>query len=126
MQETVCGSCGTALAASAVLYDERGEVRCQRCLMASQAADSQKAVAMKVKRIAYGGPVIALVALFWNPVFVLTIGAIGNGIYVLRSVKDPQTAKLLGDSVEKVKALAIAGMVLGAITGIVGFLVFPG
>src|SRR5580765_1165258 len=103
MTDATCATCGTVLPAAAVLYDEQGNVKCQRCLMAAQTADSQKKAALKVKGIAYGGPVIALLALFFNPVWLLTIGAIGNGIYVLRSVRDPETAKHLGPSVEKMK-----------------------
>jgi hypothetical protein len=123
MAGATCASCGTALAAAAVLYDERGEVRCQRCLMASQALDSQKKAAAKVKGIAYGGPVIALVALVFNPFFMMTIAAIANGIYVLRSVSHPETAKHLEGSVEKIKVAAIAGIVLGGITGVARLLI---
>ena len=79
MGDATCASCGTVLATAAVLYDQQGNVKCQKCLMAAQVVDSQKAVAMKVKGIAYGGPVIALVALVFNPVWLLTIGAIGTG-----------------------------------------------
>ena len=118
MTDATCSTCGTVLPAAAVLYDQQGNVKCQRCLMAAQAVDSHKAAAMKVKGIAYGGPLIALLALVFNPVWLLTVGAIGNGIYVLRSVSDPETAKHLGDSVEKIKVAAITGMVLGVITGI--------
>lgn len=118
MGDATCASCGTVLPAAAVLYDQQGNVKCQKCLMTAQVADSRKAVAAKVKGIAYGGPVIALVALVFNPFWLLTIGAIGNGLYVLRSVKDPQTAKDLGDSVEKLKVAAIAGMILGVVTGV--------
>lgn len=122
MTNASCAACGTALSAAAVLYDERGEVRCQRCLMANQALDSQKKAAAKVKGIAYGGPVIALVALVFNPFFMMTVAAIANGIYVLRSVSHPETAKHLEGSVEKIKVAAIVGMVLGGITGLVRLL----
>ena len=123
MTSASCATCGTALAAAAVLYDERGEVRCQRCLMAAQALDSQKKAAAKVKGIAYGGPVIALVSLVFNPAFVMTMAAIANGIYVLRSVSHPETAKHLEGSVEKIKVAAIVGMVLGGISGVLRLLV---
>jgi hypothetical protein len=123
MNSAVCATCGTALSDAAVLYDERGEVRCQRCLMASQALDSHKKASAKVKGIAYGGPIIALVALVFNPFFLMTIAAIGNGIYVLRSVDQADTAKHLAGSVEKIKVAAIAGIVLGVITGALRLLV---
>jgi hypothetical protein len=123
MTNATCVTCGTVLPAAAVLYDERGDVKCQRCLMASQALDSQKKSAAKVKGIAYGGPVIALVALVFNPFFLMTVAALANGIYVLRSVSHPETAKHLEGSVEKIKVAAIAGMVLGGITGVVRLLI---
>ena len=119
MPDATCTNCGTVLPAVAVLYDEQGNVRCQRCLMAAQTADSQKKVALKVKGIAYGGPVVALVALVYNPAFLMSIAAIANGLYVLRNVKDPSTAKHLEGAVEKIKVVAIVGMVLGALTGLV-------
>jgi hypothetical protein len=53
----------------------------------------------------------------------MTIAAIGNGIYVLRSVGQPDTAKHLEGSVEKIKVAAIAGIVLGVITGALRVLV---
>ena len=123
MTDAACATCGTVLPAAAVLYDEQGNVKCQRCLMTAQVADSQKKVALKVKGIAYGGPVVALVALAYNPGFIMTIAAIANGLYVLRSLKDPETSKHLVGSVEKIKVVAIAGMVLGAVTGLVNLLV---
>jgi hypothetical protein len=123
MKDATCATCGTVLPAAAVLYDEQGNEKCQRCLMAAQVVDSQKQVALQVKGIAYGGPVHALVALAWNPGFLMTIAAIATGLYVLRSLKDPETSKHLVGSVEKIKVVAIAGMVLGAVTGLLSLLV---
>jgi hypothetical protein len=31
MTNATCVTCGTVLPAAAVLYDERGDVKCQRC-----------------------------------------------------------------------------------------------
>ncbi len=118
MTDATCTNCGMVLPSATVLYDEQGNVRCQRCLMAAQTSDSQKKVALKVKGIAYGGPVIALVALVYNPVFIMSIAAIANGLYVLRNVKDPATAKHLEGSIEKIKVVAIVGMVLGGASGL--------
>ena len=50
--------------------------------------------------------------------------AIGNGIYVLRSLKDSDTAQKMGAKAEKAKVGAIAGIVLGAITGLLFALSF--
>ena len=63
--------------------------------------------------MAYGGPVIGIAAMFFNPFLFMSVAAIANGIYVLRSVRHPDTAKHLEASMEQVKVGAIAGMVLG-------------
>jgi hypothetical protein len=118
MPDMSCSKCGTELVAAAVLYDESGNVTCQRCQMAKAALDSRKDVAKKVRNIAYGGPLAALVSLVFNPFFIFTLAAILNGVYVLRSVSEPEMAKLLEGSVEKIKVAAIAGMVLGGLTGL--------
>jgi hypothetical protein len=118
MPDANCSKCGTVLAAGAVLYDQNGNITCQRCQMAKDALDSRKDVAKKVKGIAYGGPLVALISLVFNPFFILTMAAILNGVYVLRSVSEPEMAKLLEGSIEKIKVAAIAGMVLGGITGL--------
>jgi hypothetical protein len=126
MADLNCSTCGTVVAAAGVLYNERGDVICQKCLMDSQTLESQKRLATKVKGIAYAGPALGLIALLFNPFFVVTIAAIGNGLYVLNSVKDPETAKLLGPVVEKAKVAAIAGMVLGVISAVLRLFVFAG
>jgi len=118
MPDANCSKCGTPLAAGAVLYDQSGNVTCQRCQMAKDALDSRKDVAKKVKGIAYGGPLVALISLVFNPFLVLSLAAIFNGVYVLRSVSEAEMAKLLEGSIEKIKVAAIAGMVLGGITGL--------
>jgi hypothetical protein len=124
MPDTSCSKCGTALAAAAALYDEMGNVTCQRCLMASQALDSEKKAATKIKAVAYFGPVVGLGALVINPAFLLTVAAVLNGVYVLRSVRQPENARHLGPSIEKMKVAAIGGMVLGVISGLARLFVF--
>jgi hypothetical protein len=126
MPDMSCSKCGTELAAAAVLYDEKGNVTCQRCLMTSQALDSEKNVATKIKGIAYGGPVIGLVALVFNPGWLMTVAAVLNGLYVLRSVQRPENARHLGPSIERMKVAAIAGMVLGVISGVLRLFLFAG
>jgi hypothetical protein len=123
MVDAVCAGCGTGLSAAAVLYDEQGNIRCERCSINAQVADSQKKVALKVKGIAYGGPVVALVAFVYNPGFIMTVAAIANGIYVLNNVKDASTAKHLTGSIGLIKGVAITGMVLGGLAGVVHLLI---
>jgi hypothetical protein len=78
--------------------------------------------AMKVKNIAYGGPVLGVAAYFFNPFLFMSIAAIANGVYVLRAVLHPDTAAQLEDVLEKVKVGAIAGIVLGGISAVLGIM----
>jgi hypothetical protein len=117
-----CTTCGTELATANVLYDLRGNVTCGRCLLASETAAGHVRASMKVKSIAYGGPVLGIAGMFFNPFFIMSAAAIANGIYVLRSIRQPDTARHLEESLEKMKVAAIAGMVLGGITAVLGIM----
>jgi hypothetical protein len=118
MLDSNCSKCGRELAAAAVLYDESGNVTCDRCQMAKAALDSRKDVAKKVRHVALVGLLAALISLVRNPFFFFTLAGVLNGMYVLRSVSEPEMAKLLEGSVEKIKVMAIAGMVLGGLGGV--------
>ena len=124
-----CASCGSELAPAAVLYDVNGNITCNRCLLASETAAGQLRASMKVKSVAYGGPAIGIAGMFFNPFLFMSVAAIANGLYVLRVVRQPDTAhhhhhtaRDLEESMEKVKVAAIAGMVLGGITAILGIM----
>lgn len=117
-----CASCGIELAPAAVLYDVNGNVTCNRCLLASETAAGHLRASMKVKSVAYGGPVIGIAGMFFNPFLFMSVAAIANGLYVLRAVRQPDTARDLEESMEKVKVAAIAGMVLGGITAVLGIM----
>ena len=117
-----CATCGTELATANTLYDARGDVTCARCLLASETTVGHVRASMKVKSIAYGGPALGITGMFFNPFFFMSLAAIANGIYVLRSVRHPDTAKHLEASLEKVKVGAIAGIVLGGITAVLGIM----
>jgi hypothetical protein len=117
-----CATCGSELATANTLYDARGNVTCGRCLLASEAAAGHVRASMKVKSIAYGGPALGIAGMFFNPFLFMSAAAIANGIYVLRSVRHPDTAKHLEASLEKVKVGAIAGIVLGGITAVLGIM----
>ena len=112
-----CGTCGTTLSIENTLYDERGNTSCQQCLLAAQAKDARGRSARKVLNVAYGAPGIGVVAFVFNPLWLMSLAAVGNGIYVLRSLKHADTAEF-PRSVEKAKVAAIAGIVLGAMAGL--------
>lgn len=119
-----CGRCGSLLAPEDVIYDEQGNVRCQRCLSLSQTETAKGQAASRVVSVAYSGPVLGLVSFVFNPWGLLSVAAIANGIYVLRSLKDSDTAQKIDAKAEKAKVGAIAGIVLGAITGLLFALSF--
>jgi uncharacterized membrane protein len=75
-----------------------------------------------VKAIVYSGPVVGLAAYFWNPWWLPSVAAIGNGIYVFRSLHDAEAAARASQTAEKMKVAAIAGMVLGGITAVLQLL----
>jgi len=113
-----CSACGTELALADVIYDEQGNVRCQGCLSLAQTETAKKQSASRVLSVAYSGPVIGLASFVFNPWGLLSVAAIGNGIYVLRSLKESDTAQKIASKAEKAKVGAIAGIVLGAISGL--------
>jgi hypothetical protein len=90
--------------------------------MSEQAMASQQQVAGKVKAVAYRGPVLGLVAFVFNPWWRSFVAAIGNGIYVFKSLDDSHTAARLVAVTEKMRVAAIAGMVLGGITAVLQML----
>jgi branched-subunit amino acid permease len=56
-----------------------------------------------------------LAAFLFNPWWLLSLAAIGNGVYVFRSLRDGGTAVRSRLAAQKMKVAAIAGMVLGGI-----------
>jgi uncharacterized membrane protein len=117
-----CGKCGAGLTTAQILFDERGTVVCEKCLLGEQAKASQQQAAATVKAIAYSGPFVGLAAFFWNPWWLISVAAIGNGIYVFRSLRDAEDAVRTSHTAEKMKVAAIAGMVLGGITAVLQLL----
>ena len=117
-----CGRCGAALATQQILFDEQGAVVCEKCRLDEQAQASHQQAAAKVKAVAYSGPFVGLAAFLFNPWWLLSLAAIGNGVYVFRSLRDGETAVRSRLAAEKMKVAAIAGMVLGGITAVLQLL----
>jgi uncharacterized membrane protein len=63
-----------------------------------------------------------LVAFLWNPWWLISVAAIGNGIYVFRSLREAETAVRCSRSAEKMRVAAIAGMVLGGLAAVLELL----
>src|SRR5262245_37924214 len=84
---TSCSTCGALLTPELVLYTPRGEVICQRCLTAGEVASGHRKSAEMAKGLAYGNILLGLGSLFFDPFFALSVGAIGNGLYVFRRLR---------------------------------------
>jgi hypothetical protein len=119
-----CSACGSLLEPADVVYDEQGNVRCQGCLSMAQTETAKMQASSRVVSVAYSGPAIGLASFVFNPWGLLSIAAIGNGIYVLRSLRESDTAQRIGAKAEKAKVGAIAGIVIGAISGLLFVLSF--
>lgn len=111
-----CHVCGTVLSQAALLYDEQGNVICQRCLMERQSAQGHGRVAARAKRVAYASLGLGVVSWLFNPFFLVSLSAIANALFVLRSVGDRENSTRLEGSSGGMKAAAIAGIVLGGLS----------
>jgi hypothetical protein len=108
-----CSVCGTGLGERQVLYDDNARVICQPCLTAAQVKTGHAKSAATAKSVAYGNIAIGLASFFWNPFFTMSIGAIGNAVFVFRRIRDD---KQHGEAVPDALARKIA-VVMGAILG---------
>ena len=109
-----CSVCGTALEARQVLYDEQGQVVCQPCVTASQVREGHAKSAAMAKSAAYGNVAIGLVSFLVNPFFALSLGAVGNALYVFQRLADDQRR---GEKIPDARARRIA-VVVGAVLGV--------
>jgi len=115
---TSCSSCGKLLAAEAVLYSSKGDISCQTCVTAAEVAAGHDRSAEMARNLAYGNVVLGLASFFFNPFFLLSMGAIGNGVYVFRRLSsDARRGETVPDGTRRRIASAI-GMGLG----LIGFL----
>jgi len=111
-----CSTCSRPLSEAETLYDEQGNILCQACLTGHQAEGSRKRFAAQVVNLAYGGPLLGLLGFAFNPLGLLSLAAMLNGVYVLNSLKEPNTAVLLGAKAKRAKIAAIVGIGIGLIS----------
>jgi hypothetical protein len=84
-------------------------------LLAAQASAAHGRVAAKLKGVAYGGPALGLVSFVFNPGWLFSAGAILNGLYVFRALKEPENRARLAGSARAMKTAAVIGIVLGGL-----------
>lgn len=109
-----CSSCQRVLAVAETLYTEGGDPICEPCSQRRQASASIEKSAELTRGLALGNPLLGLASFFFNPLFLISAGAIGNGLYAL---KKAQSDARRGEGSKKtggMKAAAIIGIALGA------------
>jgi hypothetical protein len=110
-----CSNCGKLLAQADILYAPNGDLICQTCTTAAQVAVGHSQSAQMARNLAYGNILLGLASFFYNPFFLLSAGAIGNGLYVFRRLRsDSQHGEKVPDGARR-KILASAGAILGAL-----------
>jgi hypothetical protein len=113
---TSCSNCGKLLAESQVLYSARGEIVCQACTTAEEVATGLQKSAEMARGLAYGNVLLGVASFFFDPFFVLSFGAIGNGLYVFRRLRSEMRRgeKVFGAGSQRVAAGV--GMALGVLS----------
>ena len=116
-----CSVCGAMLEGAQVLYTSDGEIVCQKCSTAGEVRAARAKSAAAALNVAYGNIVVGVASFFFNPLFVLSIGAVGNAVYVIRRVRgDRARGELMGDGVAR-EVAAVIGAGLGIVAAILRF-----
>lgn len=109
-----CNSCQRALAVTETLYTEGGDPICETCIQRRQASASLQKSAELTRGLALGNPLLGLASFFFNPLFLISAGAIGNGLYALKKARSDASRGEGSAKTGSVKVAAIIGMALGA------------
>ena len=109
-----CCSCQRVLAVAETLYTEAGDPICEACSQRRQASASMNKSAELTRGLALGNPLLGLVSFFFNPLFLISAGAIGNGLYAMKKARSDARRGEGSTKTGGMKAAAIIGMALGA------------
>jgi hypothetical protein len=116
-----CSVCGAMLEGAQVLYTPDGEIVCQRCSTAGEVRAARARSAAAARNVAYGNIAVGVVSFFFNPLFALSIGAVGNAVYVFRRIRsDRARRELAGDEAAR-EVAAVIGASLGIAAAILRF-----
>jgi hypothetical protein len=112
---TSCSTCATPLLPADVLYSDEGQVVCQACSSAREVQASLQRSADAFRGLAYGNLLLGIGSLLFDPFFILSIAAVGNGIYVLRRLRadargDDAVPDATGRAVASGIGMALAGL----------------
>jgi hypothetical protein len=112
----VCSVCRVDLAPAETLYNEHAAVICRSCLDTAEVKSLNARAASSASKAAYGNLFLGVFSLFFNPFWLLTLGSIGNGIYVFRQLeKDARSGEVPRDAGVR-KVVAVVGAVIGVLS----------
>jgi hypothetical protein len=116
---TSCSGCARPLAPQDVLYSAEGQVICQACSSAREVQASMQRSADTLRALAYGNALLGIGSVLADPFFILSIGAVGNGIYVFRRLRSDARA---GESIPDAGGRAVVAGV-GMALAVLGVLI---
>lgn len=108
---TPCATCGRAIDPAQALYSTQGELVCDGCF--NQAGVDSR-LQQAARGLAIGTVVAALVSWVCNPLFIVSVIAIGNSIAALRLLVRADVKEALGPKHSSLQILAIVGLVIAA------------
>lgn len=107
--QQACATCGRAIDPGRALYSNQGELVCDGCF---GAADIDSRLERAARGLAYGTVAAAAVSWFCNPLFIVSVIAIGNSVGALRLLSRPDVKQALGARHATMQVLAILGLVI--------------
>jgi hypothetical protein len=109
-----CCSCRRVLATQETLFTEGGDPICEACSQKRQASASIEKSSEFTRGLALGNPLLGLASFFFNPFFLISAGAIGNGIYAIKKTRADAARGEGPAHARGPKMAAVGGAVLGA------------
>jgi hypothetical protein len=96
MASTPCARCGDFVSEGAA-YSDEGELVCGACEVRDQLSAGEGRAAQGIVSMAFGALALAVVSLFFNPLFLASIGSLASTVTWFTTVrKNPDYAARLG------------------------------
>lgn len=118
--DATCSTCGRPISGGDVLYSPEGATLCPACNAGRELLDADKRAAANIKASAWSALGLAILSLFLNPFFLVTIAAVSSGVYAIKSLQpdNERFAKHVASSRITIMFAAIAGIVIAL--GLIG------
>ena len=107
--------CGKAISGSDILYTEDARVVCNACSATAEISRDEGRAARNIKTAAWTCLGASVFAWFFNPFFLVNVGAILSGIFAIKSVlpgNERFTKYLTGGERTMIWVVTIIGLVL--------------